>query len=253
MGMLDRYKKKGGFNQLLNLIETSNEKKRIQFLALVAQESPAWARAVTFKMLTVDRIFSWPKDVLSEVLSRIQPLTLGVTLIGRADDRIEEILSPLNPLSKRKISELMADLKPSPSEKTTCEMKLISEVRAIAAAGYIKFEKFDPDLFIEETIEDRLALEDLPPAYLEKEEPALQTKDSPYKNVDLEPVDPKSVPSKTAVAAKDTHTPSYQPGLAAVESEALKRRINQLLQENGLLKAENQVLNNKLQQIRKIA
>ncbi|RYZ83809.1 MAG: hypothetical protein EOP04_19245 [Proteobacteria bacterium] len=74
--MLDRYKKKGGFSQLLNLIETSGGRKQEQFLGLIAQENPAWERELKSKILTVDRIFSWPEDVMSEVLSRIQPLTL---------------------------------------------------------------------------------------------------------------------------------------------------------------------------------
>ena len=148
MGMLDRYKKKSGFTQLLNLIETSGGKKQEQFLGLIAQESPAWEQELKKKMLTVDRVFGWPLDVMSEVLSRLQPLTLSVSLWGRPTEQIDKILSPLPPITKKKLLEQIAELKPNPAEKITCEMKLISEVRAIVASGYIKFEKFDVELFI---------------------------------------------------------------------------------------------------------
>ena len=40
--MIDRYKKKGGFIQLLNLLETSSKAKQDQFLGLISQESKIW-------------------------------------------------------------------------------------------------------------------------------------------------------------------------------------------------------------------
>lgn len=59
MGMLDRYKKKGGFVQLLQLIETSPSKKQEQFLGLIAEESPAWEDTLRKKILTIDKVYSW--------------------------------------------------------------------------------------------------------------------------------------------------------------------------------------------------
>lgn len=44
MGMLDRYKKKGGFNQLLQLLETSPSAKREQFLSLIGGEKSCMGR-----------------------------------------------------------------------------------------------------------------------------------------------------------------------------------------------------------------
>lgn len=234
MGMLDRYKKKGGFTQLLNLIETSGGRKQEQFLGLIAQESPAWEKELKLKILTVDRIFSWPSDVMSEVLSRLQPLTLCVSLIGKPQTEIDRILSPLPPITKKKLLDQMAELNPNPAEKSTCEMKLISEVRAISAAGLIKFEKFDADLFVEENVEDKIGSSDGGLAYLNKIEVSYSE--------DSKPSD-----------AKAQHSTSVSPSNGGPESEVMKRKITQLTQENSTLKHENNVLKDKLNQIKRIA
>lgn len=234
--MLDRYKKKGGFNQLLTLIETSGPKKQEQFLGLISQESPGWEQELKKKMLTVDRIFSWPQDVMSEVLSRLQPLSLCVSLHGRPPQEVERILAPLPPITKRKLLDQMSELKPNPAEKATCEMKLITEVRGIAASGYIKFEKFDADLFIEETIEERLNHADSGLAYLNK--------------IDINYSDESKNSSKDTSSGNLSFNSS---GSSSQELDLMKRKINQLMQENSSLKQENSTLKDKLAQIKRIA
>lgn len=234
MGMLDRYKKKGGFSQLLTLIETSGGKKQEQFLGLICQESPAWEQELKKKMLHVDRVFTWPNDVMSEVLSRLQPLTLCVCLHGRPTDQVEKILTPLPPISKRKIMDQMSELNPNPAEKATCEMKLITEVRAIAASGYIKFEKFDADLFIEENIEERLNSADSGLSFLNK--------------IEINYTD-DSKPG----AAKETASSGHSSAAGSGEIDLMKRKLNQLMAENNALKQENHTLKDKLAQIKRIA
>jgi len=233
MGMLDRYKKKGGFVQLLTLIETSGGKKQEQFLGLISQESPGWEQELKRKMLTVDRVFTWPQDVMSEILTRLQPLTLCVSLHGRPAEEIEKILTPLPPITKRKLMDQMAELNPNPAEKATCEMKLITEVRAISASGYIKFEKFDADLFIEENIEERLNHSDSGLAYLNK--------------IDINYDDSKA----GSPAAASGSAPSG--GGSGAEMDQLRRKINQLMLENNTLKQEVHTLRDKLAQIKRIA
>jgi len=235
MGMLDRYKKKGGFIQLLTLIETSGGKKQEQFLGLISQESPGWEQELKRKMLTVDRVFTWPQDVMSEILTRLQPLTLCVCLHGRSTEEVEKILMPLPPISKRKIVDQMGELNPTPPEKATCEMKLITEVRAIAASGYIKFEKFDADLFIEENIEERLNHSDSGLAYLNK--------------IDINYTDN----SKPSSASNSKESPGGSSGTSGQEMDAMRRKVNQLMLENNSLKQELHTLKDKLAQIKRIA
>jgi hypothetical protein len=236
MGMLDRYKKKNGFVQLLTLIETSGGKKQEQFLGLINQESPAWEQELRKKMLTIERIFTWPQDVMSEILSRIQPLTLCVSLHGRTTVEIDRILAPLPPITKRKLVDQMAELNPTLAEKSTCEMKLITEVRAVAAAGYIKLEKFDAEMVIEENIEDRLNQSESGLAYLSK--------------IDITFNDD----SKSSSTKESMNSSSFaNSGNHSQEVDFMKRKINQLTQENSTLKQEVQMLKDKLTQIKRIA
>ena len=92
MAMLDRYKKKGGFVQLLQLIETSPKAKQEQFLSLIASESPAWEEALRKKTITAEKILSWAPEVLAEVVTRLPPLTVSVILHGMASDEVDRIL-----------------------------------------------------------------------------------------------------------------------------------------------------------------
>ena len=64
MGMLDRYKKKGGFIQLLNLIETTASPKAEKFLKMIGEESPAWEAEIKKKVLSIDRLATWNQSYL---------------------------------------------------------------------------------------------------------------------------------------------------------------------------------------------
>jgi flagellar motor switch protein FliG len=84
MGMLDRYKKKGGFFQLLQLLETSPTTKREQFLTLIAGESPVWEEALRKRILTITRVYSWEGQYLVEIFTRVHPTTLAYALHGNS-------------------------------------------------------------------------------------------------------------------------------------------------------------------------
>lgn len=227
MGMLDRYKKKGGFYQLLQLIETSPKSKQEQFLGLVANENPVWEEALKKKMLTVDRVYSWDSSYLVEIFSRLPPLTLATALKGNSQEQVDALLSCLPPISKRKIADLMAEANPSPAERLTCLMKIITEVRGFIAQGIIKLEKVDPDMHIPENIEEILAVT----------APGVSIMDLP------DPKDETSANGSEAPAvAGNNH-----------EVEFLKRKCNQLMAELNAVKHENSVLKDKLAQIKKIA
>lgn len=233
--MLDRYKKKGGFIQLLNLIETSGEKKQEQFLGLISLESIAWEQELKVKKLDVNRILAWPADVLSEVISRIQPLTLCVTLHGKAKEDVDRILAQLPPITKRKLVDQISELNPNPAERATCEMKLISEVRAIVSLGVIKLEKFDGDLFIDENIEERLTNAESGVAYLNK-------------------IEIKFAPEGNSTEKRDAAAAVTSGGSASANDvELFRKKINHLMQENSVLKHEIHILRDKLAQIKKIA
>lgn len=229
MGMLDRYKKKGGFCQLLQLLETSPAVKREQFLSLIAGENPVWEDALRKKMLTIDRVYSWDSQYLVEVLSRIQPMTLAYVLHGTPPEQVEILLSCLPSMSKRRITDLMTDSNPSPAEKGTCTAKMLSEIRGFISQGVIRLEKVDPDFCIPENIEEILSSSfySLP--------------ESESKKDDLPRV----------VGESEVNPVNQQTGHQEVDF--LRRKMNQLASEVNALKHENSVLKDKLTQIKKIA
>lgn len=229
MGMLDRYKKKGGFYQLLQLLETSPATKREQFLGLIGGESPAWEEALRKRILTITRVYSWDGQYLVEIFSRVQPLTLANALHGNPQEQVDSLLSCLPPISKRKITDMMADSAPTPAEKSTCISKMLSEVRGFVSQGIIRLEKVDPELHIPENIEELLSVN----AFAT---PTFDTSPGPVAKSDAKP----NIVGDSEPAAQQ-------------EYEFLKRKVNQLASEVNALKHENSVLKDKLSQIKKIA
>ena len=228
MPMLDRYKKKGGFNQLLQLIETSGKTKQEQFLALIAQESPVWEETLRKKWITLDKVLSWSPVYLAEIFSRIQILTLASAFHGYPEDKLAIILEAVSATEQRKFQMTLQEINPNPAEKATSQMKILSETRGLIAKGIIKLDKLDPELVIPENIEEKLS------------EAGYQlTVNAPQSEATTE----LKFDSK-AEAKADT---------SKEEIDFLRKKVNQLVNENNLLKHELSVLRNKIEQIKKIA
>lgn len=226
--MLDRYKKKGGFVQLLQLIETSNKAKQDQFLSLIAQESPVWEETLRKKWITIDKILNWNPVYLSEIFSRIQILTLASAFQGFSDDKLAIVLKAITATDLRKFQMTLQEINPNPAEKVTSQMKILSETRALIAKGIIKLEKLDQELMIPENIEEKLA-------------------ESGYSTtVNAQPVQAEK--ELNFDGKSDSKIDSSKE-----EIDFLRKKVNQLVNENNLLKHELSVFRNKIEQIKKIA
>jgi hypothetical protein len=252
MGMLDRYKKKGGFIQLLQLIETSGKVKQDQFLGLIAQESPAWEEHIRKKIITLDKILGWNAVYLSEIFSRLQLLTLASAFHGLSDDKVNLVLKAISSTDLRKFQITMQEINPTPAEKMTSQMKILTETRALISQGILKLDKIDPELIVHESIEEKLS---------ESNFSSLQTinneKSSPLQGNFLSN---GSSQSDSKIELKESQKTSEKNDLKSSSSEAnkedvefLRKKVNQLVKDNNMLKHEVSVLKNKLEQIRRIA
>src|SRR5262245_5758279 len=125
MGHLDRYKKSGGFIQLLELIESFAETKQTKFLTLIEEENATWAKALREKMLTVQRITAWPPATLAEIVPHMNPSMMAMALHGMKPDQAAHFMSGLPAGEKRKIQSEYDTVKPQPHEITTTHHKLI--------------------------------------------------------------------------------------------------------------------------------
>lgn len=239
MGMLDRYKKKGGFIQLLTLIETSGKQKQEQFLNLIAQESKAWEEGIKKYMLSVDRIMGWQPQFRAEIFSRVQPLTLATVLHGLPPEKLDAVLECMGTSEKRKIMNVISERTPTPGEKATCNMKLITETRGFCMGGVIKLDKVDPEIAIPENVEEQL------------NHANITSQLSSTSSSSSAPGKPEEL-----VFDLDRHkhtTPSDVKAGTAEEIEFLKKKVNQLVQDNNHMKHELNVARGKLEQIKKIA
>ncbi len=253
MGMLDRYKKKGGFQQLLTLIETSGKQKQEQFLGLIAQENPGWEKMLRSKLLSAEIIFAWPQEFLSEILSRLQPLTLAVALHSNSQEKNDEIMGCIPNATKRKILQIMAEKSPTPAETSTCLSKVVVEVRDLIKQGLVRLEKIDPNLVIPENIEDQLAQGIQLDTHLDTATSSDASTDLGQDSGEVSAAsifEPQLRFDKAAESAKEFSTDK---GNHKEEIDFLKKKLNLLATENTQLKHEVNVLRGKIEQIKRIA
>lgn len=231
MSMIDRYRKKGGFVQLLNLIETTGKEKQEKFLKMIGDESPAWESEVRKRILTIDKILSWNPTYLAEIFPRVPPLQLAMVVGGLAEDKAGHFMKVLTFKERRQVEELLKEKNPSPGETSSGLMKLFAEIRKMEQEGSLKFEKFDQEMVIPEDIEEKLG-----------------------KGVSITSF--STITSSTEATTAAGGSPAVSGGIpsnVAEELTTLRRKLVQLTQENHRLNQENTTMKDKLDQIKKIA
>jgi hypothetical protein len=248
MGMLDRYKKKGGFLQLLNLLETSPTAKREHLLSLINQENQNWETELRRKILSFDRILGWNPMTLAEIFEKLHFKTLAGALKPLPTDQVQRAVSSMSTSDQRKLAIHLDELNPTAAESHTCCAKIITELRALVAGGGLKLEKIDPEMAIANNIEE--ILNQLPdPRIIEK----FTQSSSPIRQ--SFPTENSNQPTKPAVQLKVTATQPQQTSNIdkshTDETEIYKTRANQLAHENAQLKHEISILKAKLEQFKK--
>jgi hypothetical protein len=219
MAMVDRYKKSGGFVQLLQVIETLGPKKQAQFMNIINEETPLWSAAIKSKMLTFDRIISWNSDALLEVIANVSSLAFVTALKSLSAEDYNLFCNKLSQVEKRKIELQYQDLNPDASQISSCVMKVVSEARNLFVNGTLKFEKVDIDLVIPENME----------AVIEQS-------------------------GSVSNAGSDSQVQASSVGGSGQNDlEQLRKRYAELNQQLNLLKKENTAMKDKLDRIKKIA
>ena len=235
MSMLYRYRKSGGFVQLLNLIETSGPQKQTKFLELVREEDPRWADAIVEKTLSIQKICGWSNEALMEVVANLQPLALSVMLHGLETEVREKILAAMSNSARRNVMDSFNASKPTPAEISTTFGRVITEVRKMIGDGRLRMDKIDPTLVIADDIEEQL-----------KKPEKVKERDADSHD-DAVFADSNVIEMHTAHPELG-HVPSANP-----EVNMLKKKLQHLMTENANLKHEVLRLRSKLEQIKRIA
>ena len=220
--MVDRYKKSGGFVQLIQVIETCNSKKRDQFMSIITEESPIWAEALNQKSLSFDKIVSWKSDVLLDVVASVNTLALSAALKSLSPEVLAMFLEKLSNQERRKFETYLTEANPNPNEIASSVLKIVSETRMLMIQGTLKADKIDLNLVIPEEFE----------SMLEKGEQRQAG------NLVLEPTQ-----GGFNAAASNS----------IAEMDKLQKKVILLSKELQTLKQENFVMKDKLDKIKKIA
>ena len=146
MALLTRYKKTGGFLQLLRLIESCSQEKQTKLLSNIEKEDVRWSLAIKEKMLTVERILEFPDEVLGDISQKAQQLTLATALFHIDEKHYDRFLCSFSERAKRLLLEFKNEQKPGPGEIQTALMNIIELTREMIDEGYIVPKLFNPDL-----------------------------------------------------------------------------------------------------------
>lgn len=230
MSMLDRYRKPGGFVQLLALIETSVPAKQERFLQLIREESPAWEAELLKYKMSFQKILTWNSTYLIEFWSRMPDKVLGTAAFRLSAADREVFLNSVGPLQRRNIKEIFDGNPPTEGEILSCQLKIIGEIRVMTMNGPVRLDKIDHDFAVPEKIDEMLAGHN-------------------------------SSPSVSAAEQSVSHAPSKdgtgQINPAAVllveEMKEMRKKLQAAQNEAQQLRDENHGLKSKLEQIRRIA
>ena len=223
MGMVDRYKKSGGFLQLVQVIETCGPKKREQFMKIITEESPQWAEALDQKCLSFEKILSWKPEVLLEILAAVNTLAFSTALKGLDKPQLDAFLGKLSYQEKSRLDKQMVEISPNPNEISSSMMKVVSETRNLLATNGLKADKVDPNLVIPDEFEAKL-----------------EKKNAGGSDISVNVLQDVSL----------TPTPGAPVG---AEVEKLQKKLILLSKEVQNLKQENILMKDKLEKIKKIA
>ena len=150
MSLLGRYRKPGGFLQLIQLVETTEPQRRKNLIELIAKEDPGWANLVCNKMLTPEKVLAWSENTLNKVWPHM-PLNIIMIIwqksasVSRA--RIEHSLPQNYYLPFRRAAEAIKPLEES--AVITARLRLVAIVRELDIKGKIKLSEIDPALALE--------------------------------------------------------------------------------------------------------
>lgn len=240
MSSLQRYKKSGGFIQLLSLIETFGAEKKKKFIEMVEAESSVWADALREKMLSVERILNWPDQVMIEVFKNMQPKNLVFALEGISPEQKNRILAFFSTAEKRRMTDILTESAPKPEEVAATLVKVVEQARKMLQERMLHADKFDASLVIPEDFESKLESQQQASGGVTAAAMAQYMSSAAGK-----PAAP--VASESSGAA-----PAGEPVAPGADVIQLQKTLGAIAKENKWLKDEVRALREKLDQIKKL-
>ncbi len=156
MAMVDRYRKSGGLNELLKVLETCNSKKREQIMTIIRSETPEWAVAIEQKTIDFTMILTWDSNVLLDIVANIPSLQMAIAFKSLSPGDYQILLKKLSHQEQRKLETVASEINPNVADIASGVLKVIGEVRELISKQVVKLEKIDLNLHIPNNFEASL-------------------------------------------------------------------------------------------------
>lgn len=155
--LLQRFRKPGGFSQLLNLIETCDPLKQKNLLHLVGNEDPGWAYLVKLKMITTERVLTWPVETIMEITTHLPDRVLAAAwniaaTLPDGPHLQEKWLKSLPTMKAREIKSIIDSTSFSAPELQAASIRIVQTVRELEEKDQLRFSQFDPALEIDKRV-----------------------------------------------------------------------------------------------------
>lgn len=153
MSILARYKKPGGFKQLLQLIETSQPMKQEKLLEVVEKEDPSWAQKIREKKISPEMVLEWEHDHLSLIFENMISQHCSNIFKSMGEEKIKEFSTLLRADKYRELKQLVDDSsEPSPSQLAAAYSNMLETVRYLDEEKIIDLRYIDPVLDLGEAV-----------------------------------------------------------------------------------------------------
>lgn len=149
MSTLARFKKPGGFAQLVHLIESCDAKKKESLLKVIETEDPTWAKLVKEKMLNIDMVMGWQIEITMEIVPHIPEKVLAVCMKGFKPEYQEKVYKCLPAIKQKTFKEMVEMTQTTPGQIESAYMSLLKKVRELDQKRIINIEKINPNLTLE--------------------------------------------------------------------------------------------------------
>ena len=151
MSVLARYRKPGGFKQLLQLIETSQPLKQEKLLEVVEKEDPTWADRIRAKKITPEMVLSWNNDALVTIFENMNPRHCACIFKQLGRDKFKEFANFFETEKYRDLKNLIDEEgEASAGEILSANNHLLETVRYLDEEKKINLRHIDPLLDLSE-------------------------------------------------------------------------------------------------------
>ena len=147
MSILARYRKPGGFRQLLLLIETSQPVKQAKLIEVVEKEDPSWADLIRAKKIDATMVLNWDIEHLAMILENMVAQHAVVVLKNCGDDKLSEFRTLFKLPKYKEFESLLTDMDP-PKESAVqaAENHMLETVRYLDEEKKMILRFIDPTL-----------------------------------------------------------------------------------------------------------